>query len=186
METGKVIFITGGVRSGKSAFAEQLAINYAEKTGSNLHYVACGIPSDKEMQERIRHHQHDRAQSRFAWKTWEQPVYLSHIAEQFTKQDVILLDCVTTLLNNYLLQKEIKSINAILELMREDVTTLCNYAQIVIIVSNEVLQDIPYENKLTLNYQEILGNMHQEIVKMANTAILVENGIPLVKKGRFE
>ncbi|WP_061840943.1 bifunctional adenosylcobinamide kinase/adenosylcobinamide-phosphate guanylyltransferase [Tetragenococcus halophilus] len=186
METGKVIFITGGVRSGKSAFAEQLAINHAEKTSSNLHYIACGIPSDKEMQERIRRHQYDRAQSSFSWMTWEQPIHLSHIAKQFTKQDMILLDCVTTLLNNYLFQKDIKNKNVALKLMREDITTLCNYAGIVIIVSNEVLQDIPYENKLTLNYQELLGNTHQEIVNIADSAILVESGIPLVKKGRLE
>ncbi|MDN6128096.1 MAG: bifunctional adenosylcobinamide kinase/adenosylcobinamide-phosphate guanylyltransferase, partial [Tetragenococcus halophilus] len=114
------------------------------------------------------------------------PIHLSHIAKQFTKQDMILLECVTTLLNNYLFQKDIKNKDVALELMREDITTLCNYAGIVIIVSNEVLQDIPYENKLTLNYQELLGNTHQEIVNIADSAILVESGIPLVKKGRLE
>ena len=186
METGKLIFITGGVRSGKSTFAEQLAIKHARETDNNLHYIACGIPSDEEMQERIKRHQQDREQSRFSWKTWEQPVHLSHIANQFTNQDVILLDCVTTLLNNYLFQEAINDTHTVLELVREDITALCNHAGEVIIVSNEVLQDIPYEDELTQNYQAVLGNIHQQIAETANLAILVESGIPLVKKGRLK
>lgn len=186
METANLIFITGGVRSGKSAFAEQLAIKHAQKTANNLHYIACGIPSDMEMQERIKRHQRDREQSGYAWRTWEQPVQLSCIANQFTGQDVILLDCMTTLLNNYLFQKKKNDAHTILKLLREDITELCSRAGEVIIVSNEVLQDIPYEDELTLNYEKILGNVHQQIVEKANLAILVESGIALVKKGRLE
>ncbi|GGP15252.1 bifunctional adenosylcobinamide kinase/adenosylcobinamide-phosphate guanylyltransferase [Oceanobacillus neutriphilus] len=186
METEKLIFITGGVRSGKSAFAEQLAVKHARETDSNLHYIACGIPSDVEMQERIKRHQQDRKQSGSVWRTWEQPVHLSHIARQFTRQDVILLDCITTLLNNYLFQEELNDANTVLEYIREDITELCNYAGEVIIVSNEVLQDIPYENELTRNYQALLGNVHQQSVERASLAILVESGIPLMKKGRWK
>lgn len=186
METGKLIFITGGVRSGKSAFAEQLAVGHAWETDSNLHYIACGIPSDREMQERIQRHQQDRKQSESAWRTWEQPVHLSHIANQFTGQDVILLDCMTTLLNNYLFQEEIIDAPTVLELVKKDIRALCSRAGEVIIVSNEVLQDIPYEDGLTLHYQKLLGNMHQQIVENAILAILVESGMPLVKKGRWK
>ncbi|MFD1064544.1 bifunctional adenosylcobinamide kinase/adenosylcobinamide-phosphate guanylyltransferase [Oceanobacillus locisalsi] len=186
METGELIFITGGVRSGKSAFAEQLAIRRAQKTDSNLHYVACGIPSDKEMQERIQRHQQDREQSGFSWRTWEQPVYLSPVANQFTTQDVILLDCVTTLLNNYLFQEKVHHENTVLELVRADIAALCEHAGKVIVVSNEVLQDMPYEEEFTQNYQRILGNVHQQIVKRADLAVLIESGIPVVKKGRLK
>lgn len=186
METEKLIFITGGVRSGKSAFAEQLAIKHARQKDNHLHYIACGIPSDVEMQERIKRHQQDREQSDFTWRTWEQPVHLSHIANQFTARDVILLDCMTTLLNNYLFQEEIHDTNTVLEYVREDITELCNHTDEVIIVSNEVLQDIPYENELTRNYQALLGNIHQQIVAHADLAILVESGLPLVKKGRWK
>lgn len=183
METRKLIFITGGVRSGKSAFAEQLAAAHAQRLGSGLHYIACGIPSDKEMQERVKRHRQNREQS---WNTWEQPIYVSHIANQFTRQDVVLLDCVTTLLNNYLFQEEWNDQNKVLQRIKEDITALSSQASEVLVVSNEVLQDIPYEDTLTLNYQAILGSVHQQIVKMANTAILVESGIPLVKKGRLK
>ncbi|MEK4298371.1 bifunctional adenosylcobinamide kinase/adenosylcobinamide-phosphate guanylyltransferase [Oceanobacillus sp. FSL W8-0428] len=186
METEKLIFITGGVRSGKSAFAERLAIKHALKTENNLHYIACGIPTDVEMQERIKRHQQDRRQSDFTWRTWEQPIHLSHIANQFTGQDVILLDCMTTLLNNYLFHEGVDDTNTVLEYVREDITELCNHAGKVIIVSNEVLQDIPYKNELTRNYQALLGNVHQQIVENADLAILVESGIPLVKKGEWK
>ncbi|WP_152656889.1 bifunctional adenosylcobinamide kinase/adenosylcobinamide-phosphate guanylyltransferase [Oceanobacillus sp. CFH 90083] len=186
MDTGKLIFITGGVRSGKSAFAERLAVKHAREADTSLHYIACGIPSDTEMQERVKRHQRDREKSGFTWRTWEQPVHLSHIAHQFTGQDVILLDCVTTLLNNYLFQEETTDTKIVADLVQEDITALCSRADEIIIVSNEVLQDIPYEDKLTLNYQKVLGHVHQKIVKRANLAILVESGIPLVKKGRLE
>ncbi len=186
METGKLIFITGGVRSGKSAFAERIAIKHGNLLAKNLHYIACGIPFDREMQERIKRHQRDREQSGFLWNTWEQPTKIKHIAQRFTKQDVILLDCVTTLVNNYLFQEKISSSAEVLQLVMEDVSTLSTYADELIIVSNEVLQDMPYSDAFTREYQVILGNVHQQIIAKADTAVLVESGIPIRKKGRLE
>lgn len=185
MEKGELTFITGGVRSGKSAFAEHLATEYAQESGKNLHYIACSIPFDGEMQERILRHQEDRVHSGFQWDTWEQPKYITEIAERFTSQDIILLDCVTTLLNNYLFQQNMNDPNEALKLVVQDITSLCEQAGTVLVVSNEVLQDMPYTDEFTLDYQSILGNVHQQIVKLANTAILVESGIPIYKKGRF-
>lgn len=186
METGKLIFITGGVRSGKSAFAESIAVKHAGLLAKKLHYIACGIPFDREMQERIQRHQRDREQSGLLWNTWEQPTKLREIAHRFTKQDIILLDCVTTLLNNYLFQERVSSIDEVLQLVMKDVSKLSKYAGELIIVSNEVLHDMPYTDALTLKYQSILGNIHQKIIARADTAVLVESGIPISKKGRLE
>ena len=184
MEKEKLTFITGGVRSGKSSFAEHLATTCAETTGYRLHYIACGIPFDGEMQDRITRHQEDRGQSGFAWSTWEQAVNLVDIVHHFTNRDIILLDCITTLLNNYLFKQNINDPQQVFKLLKRDITSLCQQADEVIIVSNEVLQDLPYEDELTIKYQYILGNIHQHIVKIADTAILVESGIPIYKKGR--
>lgn len=186
MEMEKLTFITGGVRSGKSAFAENLAIKHASRMNRNLHYIACGIPFDGEMQERIKRHQLDRKQSGFFWTTWEQPTKLRDIAHQFSKQDIILLDCVTTLLNNYLFQERINSADAILQYVIEDIMMLSAQAGEIIVVSNEVLEDMPYDDALTLKYQSILGRVHQQVIAKAGIAILVEGGIPIWKKGRLE
>lgn len=185
MEKGELTFITGGVRSGKSSFAERLSIERTIETGNNLHYVACGIPFDGEMQERIDRHKADRIKSSFLWKTWEQPTNLTDIASHFSSKDIVLVDCVTTLLNNYLFKDDIDDATYILKRVEEDITSLIEQGAEVIVVSNEVLHDTPYEDALTRNYQYILGNIHQRLVKAADHAILVESGIAICKKGRI-
>jgi adenosylcobinamide kinase/adenosylcobinamide-phosphate guanylyltransferase len=183
MEKGKLIFITGGVRSGKSAFAEQLAIHSANRDKGELHYIACGIPFDLEMQERVKRHQADRQQSGVSWETWEQPTHIDEIVSRFTKQDTVLLDCVTTLLNNYLYKENRTDTNDIISQVIQDIIPLQKQTNELIVVSNEVLHDIPFHSEQTRQYQYMLGNIHQELVKQAEQAILVESGIPVYMKG---
>lgn len=183
MEKGELTFITGGVRSGKSAFAEQFAIKRAQKKQLKLHYVACGVPFDKEMKERIARHQKDRELSEVQWNTWEQEVELATIASAFTNGDLILLDCITTLVNNYLFREENLKASEVLQLAEKDIGSIHEHAGEVILVSNEVFQDKPFQHVFTRNYQYILGKLHQQIVRLADTAIVVESGMPLWKKG---
>src|SRR4051812_9610181 len=102
MAASTFIFITGGVRSGKSSFAERKAVEVASKTGGHLNYLATGVPTDPEMKERIAKHQLDRSSVNHHWKTYEQSVQIGQMADGFNAEDVVLLDCVTTLLNNEL------------------------------------------------------------------------------------
>ena len=79
-----IIFITGGVRSGKSQFAEKIAMERWQSSGSGqLHYIAAMQPSDSEMEKRISRHQEDRRQSGCQWKTWEQPISIGEIGFPF-------------------------------------------------------------------------------------------------------
>src|SRR4051794_671645 len=102
MAAPSFIFITGGVRSGKSNFAEKMAVDLAMNTGGQLNYLATGVASDQEMRERIVKHQKDRMAGKSSWRTSEQSLHIGEIANMFGSQDIILLDCVTTLLNNEL------------------------------------------------------------------------------------
>src|SRR5690554_6184956 len=102
MEGSSLIFITGGVRSGKSSFAERFATETAAKTKGRLNYIATGVPFDEEMEKRIDKHRQDRSKGPIPWITREQPVNIGELASLFNNQDVILLDCVTTLVNNEL------------------------------------------------------------------------------------
>ncbi len=107
METApSLIFISGGVRSGKSSFAEKLALKIACEEGGGLHYIATGVPSDLEMKERIKKHQHDREAAKYRWITVEQSINIGAIADHFNNRDILLLDCVTTLLNNELFSSD--------------------------------------------------------------------------------
>lgn len=99
----RIVFVLGGARSGKSRFAESLAleINHA---GSGIALIATGEPFDSEFSERIRLHR-ERRSSDFI--TYEESVRISDkIGEVFEKHNVFILECLTTWLGN-LFEKKI-------------------------------------------------------------------------------
>ncbi|MFJ7676897.1 bifunctional adenosylcobinamide kinase/adenosylcobinamide-phosphate guanylyltransferase [Peribacillus sp. NPDC046944] len=186
MENSRLYFITGGVRSGKSSFAEKKAVELAIQSGGNLHYLACGRSSDAEMEERINRHRQDRHRSPLAWRTSEYPTDVSRIGKDLDAKSIVLLDCLTTLLDNELFLPNVpltedflhkvftKIIKGIGEIRKE--------AQSLIIVSNEVLQEPIFQDEFLHTYGKVLGLLHQAIVERADEAYLVESGVPLRMK----
>jgi adenosylcobinamide kinase/adenosylcobinamide-phosphate guanylyltransferase len=182
MEKAEMIFITGGVRSGKSAFAEELAVSCSLNDRFKPHYIACGMASDPEMARRIKKHQQDRDAASVTWITWEQPYRLSELAGHFGPCDVAVVDCLTTLLNNYLFFQQADSCTAFSSIL-DDISSLTETCGKLIIVSNELFQGSVHEEGLTKTYQQLLGKIHQRIVKSADKAYLIEHGIRIQKKG---
>lgn len=188
MAESSLIFISGGVRSGKSRFAEKLAAEIAAKTGGQLHYIAAGVASDAEMNERILRHQCDREESGLNWKTWEKSTRLQELAGTFTHTDIILLDCLTTLLNNEFFSKDEQWMDhafqrEVMNNIIDGIKQIAAKCHRLIVVSNEVLHDPPVDNELVFIYGKMLGQLHQQIVAKANQAFLVEAGIPILMKG---
>jgi adenosylcobinamide kinase / adenosylcobinamide-phosphate guanylyltransferase len=187
MATASLIFITGGVRSGKSSFAEKLALEMASENGGQLNYLATGVASDQEMVERIAKHQQDRKSVKFRWKTIEQSINIGAIADVFSEDDIILLDCVTTLLNNELFSAKQKWNESFLAQVMENIITgineIAEKAKTLIVVSNEVFHSSMVENELVFTYGKILGKIHQQLVQDAVQAYLVEAGIAIKMKG---
>ena len=187
MAASSFIFITGGVRSGKSSFAERKAVEIASRTGGQLTYLATGVPSDPEMKERIEKHQRDRLAVTYQWKTLEQFVHIGELANHFNDEDIVLLDCVTTLLNNEMFSSEQEWDDQFLETVKEHVitgvTSIKNRAGTLIVVSNEVLNEPLCANEIVFTYGRLLGRIHQYLVKEADQVFLVEAGIPIVMKG---
>jgi adenosylcobinamide kinase/adenosylcobinamide-phosphate guanylyltransferase len=185
--SSSLIFITGGVRSGKSSFAERMAVEIASDTGGQLIYLATGVPSDSEMRERIAKHQRDREGGKFGWKTVERSIQIGEIAADFNDEDIILLDCVTTLLNNELFSSEQTWDDTLLAKAKESILTgitdIKNRAKTLIVVSNEVFQESFLENELVFTYGKLLGQIHQHLIKEADHAFLIEVGIPREMKG---
>lgn len=188
MESPSLIFITGGVRSGKSSFAERLAVETAAKTGGRLHYIATGVSFDDEMKIRIRRHREDRQKSGLPWQTWEQPENIGLLASFFTKEDIILLDCITTLVNNELFflgeRLEDSLIEGIYGRVVSGIDAIRKNGGLLIAVSNEVLFEPYGDDELLLRYRNLLGKIHQKVVGMADEAYLVEAGVPLLMKGK--
>lgn len=182
-----MIFISGGVRSGKSTFAEKVAIDLAIKTNSPLHYIATGVATDHEMAERIARHQRERENSMLQWKTWEKPSQVEDLANSFQSNDVVLLDCVTTLLNNELFfdkrDWDSSFLEVVLTRILQGIVGIQKECRQLILVSNEVFYEGLNDNELVYHYSRILGHLHQEIVKRAEVAYLVECGIPFLMKG---
>lgn len=189
MVRGKLIFISGGVRSGKSAYAEKILINISEEN-KRLVYIASGQARDDEMKQRITKHQEDRAA--FNWHTLEQPLDLAKVLRHIQDGDCVLWDCMTTWLANELyegwetgtpcihepncMSRKEAQLFQTLDKLLERTTTL-------VIVSNEVLNDLPSTSTETETYRKWLGHLHQKIVGKANVAIEMEGGIPIFWKG---
>jgi adenosylcobinamide kinase/adenosylcobinamide-phosphate guanylyltransferase len=188
MEPSHLIFITGGVRSGKSSFAEKLAIELADGINGRLNYVACGRPLDHEMALRIQHHQKRRKSSHRPWRTWERPMKIEGISSVFQQGDVVLLDCLTTLLNNELFHdesswKQIAFQQKVVDSIKRGIKAIRQKCSVFIIVSNEVLNEELHKGKIVYTYAKLLGHLHQSLIKQASAAYLIESGVPILMKG---
>lgn len=171
MVRGKLVFITGGVRSGKSSFAERYLMN--EKVKRHV-YVASGVAVDVEMKERIERHQEDRQSYPVEWVTIEQPRHFEQIVPQIQAGDGVLWDCVTTWLANELYEGNMDEIEK--QLFRA-IDQLVEKAKVVVIVSNEVLDEPISNYEFTALYQKWIGRIHQQLVANADVAFEMEYGL---------
>lgn len=186
MEKQGIIFISGGVRSGKSSFAERLASGIAGPAKTKLHYIAPGQASDSEMAERIARHQKGRNESGINWVTWERAREIHTLAPHFSPDDVVLLDCLTTLLNNEFFYGEWEDPEFrewVASSIIEAIMLISVTCKSFIVISNEVFHGMPADNELVFCYMSTLGRIHQEVVSKARQAYLIEAGVPLLMKG---
>jgi adenosylcobinamide kinase/adenosylcobinamide-phosphate guanylyltransferase len=170
------IFITGGARSGKSRFAEELA----QRHGAPLGYLATAQALDGEMAERIEKHRLRRGD---AWRTMEEPLLLSQaLAGCDGSCKAVLVDCLTLWLSNLLMRYDDAQEDAEARIM-DDVrclaATLAGMRTPVIVVSNEVGQGIVPENRLARRFRDIAGQANQLLAAMADEVHVVISGIPL-------
>ncbi|WP_421378642.1 bifunctional adenosylcobinamide kinase/adenosylcobinamide-phosphate guanylyltransferase [Bacillus salacetis] len=178
---GELIFVCGGVRSGKSTFAEEVAVSLSRRSGNSLHYIACGKAVDEEMKQRINRHQCDRKESLAKWKTWEKPTSIGELADRFTERDIVLVDCITTLVTNELFGDGTPTKDVIGKVMK-DIEGIVSKAGSVILVSNDVFCEPLSEVELVKRFVRNLGTVHQQIAERAERAYSVNKGIAVMKK----
>lgn len=173
---GRIIYITGGARSGKSAFAEQRALEFPPLHG----YLATAQVLDSEMEERISRHRERRGDS---WRTVEEPLRLEQVLlEVDGRYSVVLIDCVTLWVTNLLFhygEDTPDSEARILADVRSLAGRLRELATPVILVSNEVGMGIVPENRLARRFRDIAGRVSQILAAAADEAWLVASGLPL-------
>ncbi len=187
-----LIFITGGVRSGKSHFAEQMAIHYYQEqssTAKRLIYLASGIALDDEMQQRILRHQVDRQAQPIEWQTMEAPYAIADALAIYQADDIVLWDCVTTWLTNAFYEGfesgspclvQPGCVNHKLARVKQAIEALLKRGVTLLVVSNELFDEPPYASYEVELYRQTLGQFHQWFVAIAQEAYEIYYGI--VKK----
>jgi len=182
-----IILCSGGARSGKSEFAEQLALSLKGRKA----YVATGQAFDDEMKDRIKKHQLRRGKE---WITFEIPLYLHKNWEQIKNvSDVILIDCLTMFTSNHVFahgdintQEDSNRIESIiLEALRLLLQEINNSNdKTVIFVTNEIGLGIVPENKLARYFRDITGRVNREVASAANKMYLTISGVTIELKSQ--
>jgi adenosylcobinamide kinase/adenosylcobinamide-phosphate guanylyltransferase len=171
----KIIFVTGGCRSGKSRYA----LDYANRHFSRKLYLATGEVLDEEMARRVEIHRKARGPE---WQTIEEPIeVVDEIAQYGYTVEVILLDCLTLWLSNLLLKwddesKIMNAINRFTEAIKQTQATL-------IIVTNEVGMGIVPADPLARRFRDLSGRVNQKIAELADSVAFMVSGIPMFLKG---
>ncbi|MFC0170765.1 bifunctional adenosylcobinamide kinase/adenosylcobinamide-phosphate guanylyltransferase [Pseudoduganella danionis] len=177
--------ILGGARSGKSSYAERLAI----ESGKEVVYIATASASDSEMAERIRHH---RASRPVEWITVEEPLALGNQLLRWSAPErLILVDCLTLWLGNLLFSsgEEYPEVGTITlpPLFHEQqdmlASALTRCSSDVILVSNEVGMGIMPMGAISRCFMDEQGRLNQAMAALCDRAVLVAAGLPLVLKG---
>lgn len=171
--SGQHVLVLGGARSGKTSFAERLAMGL----GNRPAYLATATAMDNEMRERVRAHQHQR-QGRFT--TIEEPLALGRaLAKTAAEHDVILVDCLTLWITNLLAgERDVaEAVDELIARLAEIETTR------VILVSNEVGLGIVPDNALARMFRDLAGSAHQRLAEICDDVYFVTAGLPMALKG---
>lgn len=176
--SGMLTLILGGIKSGKSRHALELARERG--TGNPVGFIATAEAFDEEMKIRIQKHREERKGLFF---TIEEPLHLSRaLLEGWEKSSCLVVDCLTLWVNNLLFhleaspQKIRAEMDAFLEMMNQKKENL-------ILVSNEVGSGLVPGNALTRRYMDELGNLNQAAAHISDEVIMMTAGIPRRLKG---
>lgn len=183
--------VTGGSGSGKSEFAEKLAVSrhQSEHWKGKLCYIATMYPYDEECHARIRKHQCMRKDKGFT--TVECYTQLEEL--RVGKEDVILLECMSNLLANEMYQENgritLRGKDADLQLEQailQPILQLERQAGCLIIVTNEVFSDGAAYEEETMEYLRLLGKINTFLARDADAVVEVVCSIPVYHRGEIK
>lgn len=190
-----LIFVTGGAKSGKSKFAEEMLLKLNNGKQKNI-YLATSLVFDEEMKEKVRLHKKRRKDKWFtveAYKNFENE--LSNFFENNDKiKNNMLVDCLTNMITNIIFENQnidwdnfekklyIQTLEKLNKDVEHSVIKLLNVAdqfENAIIVSNELGMGLVPSYPLGRYFREIAGKMNQIVAEKADEVYLVVSGIPM-------
>lgn len=169
--------VLGGVRSGKSNFAEEWAMNQAKQHQLMVHYIATAEARDSEMKARIEKHRQDRSNqnAKINWTTHEEPLHLAATINNFNSSEhLLLVDCLTLWLTNLLCHED----QTLLEWEKKNLfDSIENSQATIVMVSNEVGLGITPMGELSRRFGDEAGWLHQRLAKICDQVYLTVAGI---------
>ena len=185
----KVTLVTGGARSGKSVYGEQLAQKLG---GDDVLYVATAVIVDEEIAERVKKHQERRPAS---WSTEERYKQLAQLkeSEAFQKAGAVLFDCIGFALDGFLYdvisdwdhpgEEEIAIAQEEIQKELNDLILLCRKEnKDLIMVTNEVGDSLVPENRIGRIFRDMLGRVNCFAASLSDSVVLMTCGLPLELK----
>lgn len=170
-----ITLVLGGVRSGKSRFAQELA----RKLSPSPVYLATSRVWDDDHRARIARHVRDRGEE---WTTLEVEKQLSSVTFQ---ERVIVVDCVTLWLANWFSDCRADADAALDQAKQEFDKTLDSTTNTWIFVSNEIGQGVHAETTSGRKFTDLQGFFNQHVACVADAVVLMVAGIPFAVKGRL-
>lgn len=185
-------FVIGGARSGKSTFAELKAKEYSEK----VLYIATAAVTDQAMADRVKKH---REQRPAFWQTLEMYSDFKTLINkaEFNQSEVVLLDCITTMIGNYMVESKldfddcsVEDVNILENKITEEVFSLINVCKEnnkkLIIVSNETGMGLVPSYYMGNYFRDISGRINNKIGVQAEHMYFIFSGIPIKLKHKGE
>jgi adenosylcobinamide kinase / adenosylcobinamide-phosphate guanylyltransferase len=173
-----VTLVLGGVRSGKSRYAQQLAAQEARVT-----FIATAeYRGDEEMRLKIERHRAERPKN---WETIEEPLELAAAIGSVNHCDLVLIDCVTLWAGKLLevcgddSQAIATSVNALCAAIKSSPRS-------IVLVSNEVGSGVVPAFEMGRRYRDLLGEINQRVAAVADHVVLMVAGLPLAVKGSLK
>lgn len=165
----RIVMVTGGQRSGKSVFAEKLALSMSPCPV----YLATAMVMDEEMRQRVEIHKQRRL---LKWRNLEAPFGIEDLT--ISHDETVLLDCLTKWATNWLFKKKESPDEALSELKRQ-FDILVSSGASIIIVTNEIGLGGVSQNPLQRKFTDLQGMINQYVASRADEVYMLVSGIPL-------
>ncbi|MEJ6979525.1 bifunctional adenosylcobinamide kinase/adenosylcobinamide-phosphate guanylyltransferase [Pedobacter sp. P351] len=166
-----IVFITGGVRSGKSAFAQRMALELSEHPV----YIATAKIWDDDFRERVKQHQNERGPE---WTTLEAYQEIHSLA---IDDKIVVIDCVTLWLTNFFMDFS-GDIDLSLKAFKKEIDLLEALNATFIIISNEIGMGLHADTPVGRKFADLQGLANQYVASKAEEAIFIVSGLPLYLK----